>query len=61
MRTPSHAYRRLIQIYSEHQETVCQSVEISPVTLKGVTIKKVSPRCRKIVIRGSSPGPGGKA
>jgi len=54
VRTPSHASRRLIQIYSEHPETVCQSVGIPPVTLKGVTIRKASPGHRKIVIQGSS-------
>ena len=54
VRIPSHASRRLIQIYSEHPETVCQSVGIPPVTLKGVTIKKVSTGHRKIVIQGTS-------
>lgn len=56
LRTPSHASRRLIQIYSEYPETVCQSVGIPPISLKGVAIKKVSPGHRKIVIQGSSIG-----
>ena len=54
VRTPSHASRRLIQIYSEHPETVCRSVGLPPVTLKGVTIKELSPGHRKIMIQGSS-------
>lgn len=53
VRTPSHASRRLIQIFSEHPETVCRSVGLPPVTLHGVTIQKVSPGHRKIVIQNS--------
>ena len=51
VRTPSHASRRLIQIFSEHPETVCRSVGLPPVTLKGVRIENVSPGHRKIVIQ----------
>jgi putative transcriptional regulator len=54
VRTPSHASRRLIQIYSQHPETVCQSVGLPPVKLHGVTIKKVAPGHRKIVVRGAA-------
>jgi putative transcriptional regulator len=54
VRTPSHASRRLIQIFSQHPETVCQSVGLSPIKLQGVTIEKVSPGQRKIVIQGVS-------
>lgn len=57
VRTPSHASRRLIQIYSEHPETVCRSVGLPPVTLTGVSVEGVSPGRRKIVIRDSSPDP----
>lgn len=57
IRTPSHASRRLIQIFSEHPETVCQSVGLPPVTLKGVTIQNVSPGQRKIVIQDSPVSP----
>ena len=53
VRTPSHAARRLIQIFSEHPETVCRSVGLSPIKLEGVTIKNVSPGHRKIMIQGS--------
>ena len=55
VRTPSHASRRLIQIYSEHPETVCRSVGISPITLQGVTIETLSSGRRKIVVRGRLP------
>lgn len=51
VRTPSHASRRLIQIFSEHPETVCRSVGLPPITLKGVRIENVSPGHRKIVIQ----------
>ena len=54
VRTPSHASRRLIQIYSEHPETVCRSVGLPPVTLKGVSIEQVAPGHMKIVIKGVS-------
>ncbi len=51
VRTPSHASRRLIQIYSQHPETVCQSVGLPPITLQGVTIKQVAAGQRRIVIQ----------
>ena len=40
---PSHASRRLIQIYSQHPETVCPSVGLPPITLQGVTIERLPP------------------
>ena len=52
-RTPSHASRRLIQIYSQHPETVCQSVGLPPIKLQGVTIQKIAPGQRRIVIQGA--------
>lgn len=55
VRTPSHASRRLIQIYSEHPETVCRSVGIAPVSLQGVTIETLASGRRKIVVRGRLP------
>lgn len=54
VRTPSHASRRLIQIYSQHPETVCQSVGLPPITLQGVSIEKVAPGQRKIVVKGTA-------
>lgn len=54
VRAPSQAARRLIQIYSEHPEAVCQSVGIPPVSLSGVTIEEVAPGRRKLVVRGAS-------
>ena len=50
VRTPSHASRRLLQIYSQHPETVCQSVGLPPIKLQGVTIEKVAQGQRRIVI-----------
>jgi putative transcriptional regulator len=55
VRQPSHASRRLIQIFSQHPETVCSSVGLPAITLKGVAIKQIAPGHRKIVIEGS-PG-----
>ncbi len=57
VRTPSHASRRLIQIYSQHPETVCSSLGLPAITLKGVTILQVAPGHRKIVIEGSPNQP----
>ena len=55
VRKPSHASRRLIQIFIQHPETVCSSVGLPAITLKGVAIKHIAPGHRKIVIEGS-PG-----
>jgi len=52
VRTPSHASRRLIQIYSQHPEAVCQTVGLSPRTLRGVTIEKNKAGQRRIVVQG---------
>ena len=66
VRTPSHASRHLLQIYSQHPETVCQSVGLPPVRLQGVTIEEVTAGHRKIVIqrapvvRKDQPGSAGK-
>jgi len=54
---PSHASRRLIQILGQHPETVCSSVGLPAITLKGVAIKQVAPGHRRIVIEGSSGQP----
>jgi putative transcriptional regulator len=54
VRTPSHASRRLIQIYSQHPETVCHSAGLPPITLQGVTIEKAASGRRRIVIQGAS-------
>jgi putative transcriptional regulator len=53
VRTPSHASRRLLQIYSQHPETVCQSVGLPPIKLQGVTIEEVAAGQRRIVIQGA--------
>jgi putative transcriptional regulator len=53
LRTPSHAARRLIQIYSQHPETVCRSVGLPPVTLQGVTIEQGATGQRRIVVEGT--------
>lgn len=50
VRQPSHASRRLIQIYSEHPAAVCQSVGLPPITLPGVVIERAPSGRRKIVI-----------
>ena len=57
VRQPSHASRRLIQILGQHPETVCSSVGLPAITLKGVAIKQVAPGHRRIVIEGSSGQP----
>jgi putative transcriptional regulator len=51
LRTPSHAARRLIQIYSQHPEAVCLSVGLPPITLQGVTIEKGATGQSRIVIQ----------
>jgi len=57
LRQPSHASRRLIQIFSQHPETVCSSVGLPAITLKGVAIRQIAPGHRKIVIEGSPDHP----
>ncbi|QEH35112.1 Antitoxin igA-2 [Aquisphaera giovannonii] len=53
LRTPSHAARRLIQIYIQHPEAVCQTVGLPPVKLQGVTIEKEATGRHRIVVRGA--------
>lgn len=50
VRRPSHASRRLIQVFSQHPEIVCQTVGLPAVTLRGVTIQPLAKGRRKIVI-----------
>jgi putative transcriptional regulator len=52
LRTPSHASRRLIQIYSQHPETVCKSVGLPPIRLRGIRIEKNTSGNSKIVVQG---------
>src|SRR4051812_49138051 len=56
VRIPSHAARRLLQIYSQHPETVCRSVGLPPITLQGVTIEKAASGQRRIVVQGAAHG-----
>jgi putative transcriptional regulator len=53
LRTPSHASRRLIQIYSQHPETVCESVGLPPISLQRVTIERGASGNRRIVVQGT--------
>jgi len=55
VRKPSDASLRLIQVFSEHPEIVCQSVGLPVVTLNGVTIQATKQGRRKIVVRQSRP------
>lgn len=50
VRTPSHASRRLIQVFSQHPESVCQSVGVTPISLQGVTVRKLAAGRSKLVI-----------
>jgi putative transcriptional regulator len=52
LRTPSHASRRLIQIYSQHPEAVCQSVGMPPIRLQGIRIERGASGNRRIVVQG---------
>ena len=60
LRNPSQAARRLIQIFSQHPETVCQSVGMPPVKLQGVTIEMEASGQRRIVVRGAGTAGKGK-
>ncbi|MDX2035164.1 MAG: helix-turn-helix domain-containing protein [Isosphaeraceae bacterium] len=51
LRTPSHAARRLIQIYCEHPEMVCRSVGLPPVGLEGIVIEQESSGRSRIVVQ----------
>ena len=50
-RKPSDASLRLIQIFSEHPEIVCQCVGLPVVKLPGVTIQATGSGRRKIVVK----------
>lgn len=54
VRTPSHASRRLIQVFSQHPESVCQSAGITPVTLSGVTVTRLPTGRDRLVVKGGS-------
>lgn len=56
LRKPSHASRRLIQVFSERPEVVCQIAGLSAVNLQGVKIVSTKKGGRKIVIRRSKNG-----
>lgn len=56
VRTPSHASRRLIQVFSQHPESVCRSAGITPVTLSGVTITRLPTGRDRLVVKGGSEG-----
>jgi putative transcriptional regulator len=49
-RSPSDASLRLIQVFSEHPEIVCQSVGLPVVTLTGVSIQTAGKGRRRIVV-----------
>ena len=53
IRSPTHASLRLLQIYIQYPETVCQSVGLTPIQLRGVTIEKVCTGQSRIVIQGA--------
>jgi putative transcriptional regulator len=51
LRKPSHASRRLIQVFSERPEVVCQVAGLSAVKLQEVKIVPTKKGGRKFVIR----------
>lgn len=54
VREPSDASRRLLQIFSEHPEVVCESAGLPPVKLEGVVVKVNGDGVRRIVVEPSS-------
>ena len=50
-RQPSEASKRLIQIFSEHPEVVCETIGLPNVTLSGVRIHDMGKGRRKIVVK----------
>jgi putative transcriptional regulator len=56
-RKPSHASRRLIQVFSERPDVLCQIVGLPKVQLHGVTIKTMAKGRRKILIQKQKPLP----
>lgn len=51
VRQPSHASRRLIQVFSEHPEALCQSAGVPPIKLEGVEVKTIGKGRRVIVVK----------
>lgn len=49
-RRPSEASKRLIQIFTEHPDVVCQTVGLPSIKLDGVTVKDMGKGRRKIVV-----------
>lgn len=54
-RVPSMASRRLIQVFSQRPEVVCEIVGVHPVMLTGVTIVQSGNGKRRIKFSGSKP------
>jgi putative transcriptional regulator len=52
LRRPSHASRRLIQVFSEHPAAVCRSAGLPVITLEGVEVERLPKGRRRIVVRG---------
>jgi putative transcriptional regulator len=50
VRTPSMSSRRLIHVFSQRPEVVCEIVGVKPVTLSGVKIKRIAAGKRQIVV-----------
>lgn len=50
VRTPSMASRRLIHVFSQRPEAVCEVVGVRPVTLRGVRIERAPDGKRRIVV-----------
>ncbi|SFI14618.1 helix-turn-helix domain-containing protein [Planctomicrobium piriforme] len=50
-RRPSDASKRLIQIFTEHPDVVCQTVGLPAIKLEGVTVRDLGQGRRKIVIQ----------
>ena len=51
-RVPSMASRRLIQVFSQYPEVVCQTVGMHPVKLTGVKIVQINAGERRIEFQG---------
>ena len=50
MRKPSHAARRLIQVFSEHPQALCVSAGLPAVALQGVKVEVTRLGRRRIVV-----------
>ena len=55
VRKPSDASLRLIQVFSEHPEIVCEIVGLPVVKLHGVTIQSAGKGRRKIIVNQPRP------